>query len=42
MLYSDHTPILLQARPPEPTSKVFRVEHWWMRLEGFDQECRRL
>jgi hypothetical protein len=42
MLYSDHAPILLQARPPEPASKDFRMEHWWMRLEGFDQECRRL
>jgi hypothetical protein len=41
-IYSDHTPILLRIVPSERKNKVFRIEHWWMTLKGFDEECSRL
>jgi hypothetical protein len=42
MVYSDHCPILLQIKPRIKRNKVFRMEHWWMQLRGFDEECERL
>jgi hypothetical protein len=42
MIYSDHTPILLRMVPRVLKKHDFRIEHWWLSLEGFDQECSRL
>jgi hypothetical protein len=42
MIHSDHTPILLRMRPDVRNNTKFHIEHWWMHLPGFDEECERL
>jgi hypothetical protein len=42
MIYSDHAPILLRMALNFKKRYDFRIEHWWLSLQGFDQECNRL
>jgi hypothetical protein len=42
MIYSDHAPILLRMASPTQKYKDFRIEHWWLHLPGFDNECKRI
>jgi hypothetical protein len=39
MIYSDHAPILLRPLPHISRESIFRIEHWWLSLRGFDNEC---
>jgi hypothetical protein len=41
MIYRDHAPILLRTNPMMQKRGV-RIEYWWLRLNGFGDECKRL